>query len=50
MLQQMANIGLYPRMEPEPRKFSKYNPPKKRRSRNSSEELIYIRQNNPPDG
>ena len=47
---QMANITVYPKSEIEPRKFSKYNPPRKRRSRNTSEELIYIRQNYPPDG
>jgi len=46
----MANIAVYPKSEIEPRKFSKYNPPRKRRSRNTSEELIYIRQNYPPDG
>lgn len=43
---QMANITVLPNSD-EPRKFSKYNPPRKRRSRN--EELIYIRQNYPSD-
>ncbi len=45
---QMANISLAPKHD-EPRKFSKYNPPRRRRGRNSSEELIYIRQNFPSE-
>ena len=45
---QMANVTVIPKSE-EPRKFSKYNPPRKRRSRNATEELIYIRQNFPSE-
>ena len=49
-LVQMANITVMPQSEIiEPRKFSKYNPQRKRRSRSSNEELIYIRQNFPPE-
>ena len=47
---QMANITVMPQAEIlEPRKFSKYNPIRKRRSRTTNEELIYIRQNFPPE-
>ena len=45
---QMANVTVMPKSD-EPRKFSKYNPPRKRRSRNATEELIYIRQNFPSE-
>ena len=45
---QMANITVMPKSD-EPRKFSKYNPPRKRRHRNTTEELIYIRQNFPSE-
>lgn len=53
-LVQMANITVYPQNtdpDQQPRKFSKYNPPqsKKRKPRNTSEELIYIRQNFPSE-
>ena len=44
---QMANITVMPKSDSEPRKFSKYNPGRKKRGRNTTEELIYIRQNYP---
>ena len=46
---QMANVTVMPKSDEQPRKFSKYNPPRKRRSRNATEELIYIRQNFPSE-